>query len=104
MVDGAHDAVVLTAPAWRRPEAWYTLATAIGLGQGRLNELISDKSEVVGLDLFERIADGLNMPDAARMMLGLAPAIARQAPSAGLAFSGPATHCCAQSRTAWMRR
>jgi hypothetical protein len=43
-----------------------------------MNELFNGKREVVRLDLFERIADGLNMPDAARMMLGLAPAAARQ--------------------------
>jgi transcriptional regulator with XRE-family HTH domain len=102
MVNGAHDAVVLPPPAWRRPEALRALrerdaaallrlaqhhtgasqarlAAAIGLGQGRVNELINGKREVVRLDLFERIADGLNMPDAARMMLGLAPVMARQA-------------------------
>jgi transcriptional regulator with XRE-family HTH domain len=53
------------------------LAAAIGVGQGRVNELFNGKREVVRLDLFERIADGLNMPDAARMLLGLAPATAR---------------------------
>jgi transcriptional regulator with XRE-family HTH domain len=55
------------------------IAAAIGIGQGRVNELFNGKRAVVRLDLFERIADGLNMPDAARMLLGLAPATARQA-------------------------
>jgi transcriptional regulator with XRE-family HTH domain len=102
VISSARDAVVLPPAAWRRPEVRRALrardaaallaiaqqhtgvsqahlASAIGLGQGRVNELINRKREVVRLDLFERIADGLNMPDAARMMLGLAPATARQA-------------------------
>lgn len=49
------------------------LASAIGIGQGRLNELINRRREVSTLDMFERLAGGLNMPDAARMLLGLAP-------------------------------
>src|SRR3954470_25023348 len=55
------------------------LASAIGIGQGRLNELINRRREVSTLDMFERLADGLNMPDTARMLLGLAPAGARTA-------------------------
>lgn len=101
MSDGA---VVIPASAWRHPEAVSALrardagavlrfaqhrsgasqarlAAAIGLGQGRVNELVNNKRQVQRLDLFERIADGLAMPDSARMMLGLAPAIARQAGS-----------------------
>lgn len=97
----ARDEVVLPSSVWRKPEvrdalrgrdaaallriaqhhsgaSQARLAAAIGLGQGRVNELINGKREVVRLDLFERIADGLNMPDAARMLLGLAPAAARE--------------------------
>lgn len=55
------------------------LASAIGIGQGRLNELINRRRTVSTLDMFDRLADGLNMPDAARMLLGLAPAGVRLA-------------------------
>lgn len=55
------------------------LASAVGIGQSRVNELINRRREVSTLDMFERLADGLNMPDAARMLLGLAPAGARTA-------------------------
>jgi transcriptional regulator with XRE-family HTH domain len=52
------------------------LAVATGLGQGRVNEIINGRRAVVRLDVLERIADGLCMPDDARQLLGLA---ARQA-------------------------
>ncbi|WP_297542298.1 helix-turn-helix transcriptional regulator [Amycolatopsis sp.] len=88
----------LTLPvwAWQRPEVRVALkgrdiasllkaaqqysgasqsrvAVAIGLGQGRVSEIIRGNRTVTALDLFERIADGLDMPDDARMLLGLAP-------------------------------
>ncbi|GAB2884825.1 hypothetical protein GCM10022245_20380 [Streptomyces mayteni] len=50
------------------------IATAIGMTQARVNEIINGRREVVRLDVFERIADGLGMPDDARRLLGLAPA------------------------------
>ncbi len=97
MAASGSDPVHLPATAWRLPDMHralrardvssilrvaqqYTgasqgrLASAIGIGQGRLNELINRRREVSTLDMFERLADGLNMPDAARMILGLAPA------------------------------
>lgn len=49
------------------------IATAVALGQGRINEIMNRKREVTRLDVFERIADGLTMPDHARALLGLAP-------------------------------
>ncbi|MGO9078909.1 MAG: helix-turn-helix domain-containing protein [Streptosporangiaceae bacterium] len=52
------------------------MAVAAGLGQGRVNEIINGRRQVTGLGVFERIADGLTMPDEARMLLGLAPASA----------------------------
>jgi len=96
------DPVHLPADAWRRPDVCQALrardigtllrlaqqhtgasqarlAGAIGIGQGRLNELINRRREVSRLEIFERVADGLDMPDAPRMLLGLAPAIARLA-------------------------
>lgn len=40
--------------------------------QGRVNEIINRRREVVRLDIFERIAEGVGMPDDARHLLGLA--------------------------------
>lgn len=52
------------------------LASATGITQGRINEIINGRRSVVGLDVFERIADGLSMPDEIRVIMGLAPASA----------------------------
>ena len=49
------------------------LAAAAGLGQGRLNEIINGRRQVARLDVLERLADGLGMPDDARVLFGLAP-------------------------------
>ena len=49
------------------------LATATGIGQGRLNEIINRHRQVARLDVLERIAGGLAMPDNARVLFGLAP-------------------------------
>lgn len=48
------------------------LAAAVGVGQGRVNEIIRGRRTVAQLDVLERIADGLSMPDAARQLFGLA--------------------------------
>src|SRR4051794_5484676 len=48
------------------------IATATGMTQGRVNEIINGRREVSRLDVYERIADGLAMPDDARHLLGLA--------------------------------
>ncbi|WKU45943.1 XRE family transcriptional regulator [Streptomyces sp. VNUA116] len=48
------------------------IATATGLYQARVNEIINGRREVALLDVFERIADGLCLPDDARHLLGLA--------------------------------
>lgn len=91
-------AVSLVLPdwAWRRPEVRQSLserdvaalfqaaqryagasqsriATATGILQGRVSEIMRGGRAVTTLELFERIADGLGMPDDARMLLGLAP-------------------------------
>jgi transcriptional regulator with XRE-family HTH domain len=50
------------------------IAAAIGISQGSVNDYIRRKSRAEKLDLFKRAADGLNMPDHARLLLGLAPA------------------------------
>lgn len=54
------------------------IAAATGIQQGRVNEILNGKRDVARLDVFERIADGLGMPDDARQLLGLAPSYARK--------------------------
>lgn len=49
------------------------LAVATGLLQGRISEIIKGARLVTSLEVFERISDGLDMPDEARIILGLAP-------------------------------
>nr|GLJ83713.1 hypothetical protein GCM10017588_24410 [Microbispora rosea subsp. aerata] len=44
-----------------------------GYSQGKVSAIMSGNQQVTALEVFERIADGLNMPDQARMALGLAP-------------------------------
>jgi transcriptional regulator with XRE-family HTH domain len=48
-------------------------ATATGLSQARVSELARDHRKVKALETFTRIADGLAMPDHARIALGVAP-------------------------------
>ncbi|MFE2044295.1 helix-turn-helix domain-containing protein [Streptomyces sp. NPDC059477] len=48
------------------------IAAAAGMTQARVNEIINARREVSRLDVYERIADGLRMPDDARHLLGLA--------------------------------
>lgn len=49
------------------------LAAAVGIGQGRLNEIINGRRRITQFEVFERVADGLGMPDEARVLMGLAP-------------------------------
>ena len=49
------------------------LATAAGLGQNRVSFISRDMQEVAELTVIIRIADGLGMPDHARITLGIAP-------------------------------
>ncbi|MGW1195119.1 helix-turn-helix domain-containing protein [Streptomyces sp. NPDC002536] len=60
------------------------IGTATGMAQPRVNEVINGRREVSRLDVYERIADGLDMPDAARHLLGLASA--RRPHPAGVTF------------------
>jgi len=48
------------------------IGVATGMTQARVNEIINGRREVSRLDVYERIADGLDMPDDARHLLGLA--------------------------------
>jgi transcriptional regulator with XRE-family HTH domain len=49
------------------------LALSTGVLQGRISEILKGERQVSSFEVIERIAEGLNMPDAARMLLGLAP-------------------------------
>ncbi|MBA9004474.1 helix-turn-helix domain-containing protein [Thermomonospora cellulosilytica] len=50
------------------------IAIACGMTQGKVSETMKPRGrQVLTLEVFERIADGLDMPDPARMELGLAP-------------------------------
>lgn len=50
------------------------IAIACGTTQGKVSEIMRKGGRrVESLEVFERIADGLQMPDEARMVLGLAP-------------------------------
>ncbi|MDH6110366.1 transcriptional regulator with XRE-family HTH domain [Kitasatospora sp. MAP12-15] len=60
------------------------IGTATGMNQGRVNEVLNGRRQVSRLDVFERIADGLSMPDDARRVLGLAPQ--RETRAGGQAF------------------
>ena len=62
------------------------LANATGIAQGRVNEIVNGRRQVAALEVFERIAEGVSMPDEARMLAGLAPAGA----AARAAFAGHA--------------
>ena len=44
-----------------------------GMTQGKISDIMRGIQEVKHLDKFDEIADGLKMPDAARVILGLAP-------------------------------
>ena len=51
----------------------HRIANAVGIVQGRVSEILRGGRTVTALDVYERIADGLNMPDHSRLRLGLAP-------------------------------
>ena len=74
------------------------IGIAVNLSQGKVSEIMCGSAQVAALDVFERIADGLRMPDPARLALGLAPRAAsgpsqqdsKRAPSAS---TGSNTSC-----------
>ena len=96
MRTSAFDPPVIPAAFWERPDVCQALrkrdigalfrllcqytglsqmriATAVGLGQGRISEVINGSRGIRHTRVFERIADGLDMPDHARILLGLSP-------------------------------
>jgi hypothetical protein len=50
------------------------IGTATGMAQGRISDIVRGKYRVKTVAVFTRIADGLDMPDQARILLGVAPA------------------------------
>lgn len=67
------DAAGLLRLAHRQGVSQHRIANAVGILQGRVSEILRGQRRVEALEVFERIADGLAMPDHARLMLGLAP-------------------------------
>ncbi|GAA4630346.1 hypothetical protein GCM10023196_055340 [Actinoallomurus vinaceus] len=60
------------------------IAAACDMTQGKVSEYMKRGGrQVLALEVFERIADGLDMPDDARMTLGLAPRSFRTPPQPG---------------------
>ncbi|WP_207945584.1 helix-turn-helix domain-containing protein [Actinomadura sp. 7K534] len=93
----ASDPIVIPESLWQRPQMTQALtsrdirtvfhlvrqytgasqtqiAIACGMTQGKVSETMKKGGrQILTLEVFERIADGLQMPDTARMTLGLAP-------------------------------
>ncbi|WP_158088561.1 helix-turn-helix domain-containing protein [Thermoactinospora rubra] len=49
------------------------IGSVTGMSQGKVSAIMSGNQQVTAFEVVERVADGLGMPDAARMALGLAP-------------------------------
>ncbi|GAA4182432.1 hypothetical protein GCM10022252_08350 [Streptosporangium oxazolinicum] len=92
----ATEPVVIPLELWQRPETLTALrardigqlfrlirqhtgfsqtriGVAVNLSQGKISEIMNGAVQVTSFDVIERIADGLAMPDPARLTLGLAP-------------------------------
>jgi hypothetical protein len=70
------------------------IGTATGMPQGTVCLILNDKRVVSAIDVLERIADGLALPDEARLRLGLAPR------GGLLGLTGSGTEDTAKRRTA----
>ncbi|GAA3143602.1 hypothetical protein GCM10010466_38210 [Planomonospora alba] len=64
-----------------------TIGSMIGMSHGKVSDIMSGNQQVTAFEVFERIADGLDFPDSARVALGLAPRAALAIP----AQDGPRT-------------
>lgn len=51
----------------------HRIGAAVDLPQSRVSAIMNGKRMIAGFEVFERLADGLGMPDRARIQLGLAP-------------------------------
>ncbi|MGW4412943.1 helix-turn-helix domain-containing protein [Nonomuraea sp. NPDC004702] len=106
MPAGGAEPVVVPADLWQRPDMVSALATrdlghvfrlvrryagvsqtrigvAVGLSQGKVSQIMKGTIQVVSFEVFERVAEGLRMPDPARMTLGLAPGVITGVPLPG---------------------
>ncbi|MEU9885789.1 helix-turn-helix transcriptional regulator [Sphaerisporangium sp. NPDC051011] len=63
------------------------IGIATGFSQGKVSEIMKGAIQVSRLDVFERIAAGLAMPDPARISLGLAPVSAEAGAMTGRPLS-----------------
>ncbi|TLP54504.1 helix-turn-helix domain-containing protein [Microbispora triticiradicis] len=70
------------------------IGSLTGYSQGKVSAIMSGSQQVTALEVFERIADGLHMPDQACMALALAPPRPgrRTHPTAGSPPSRPAAY------------
>ncbi len=57
------------------------IGMACGMNQGKVSAIVRGSQQVETLAVFERIADGLAMPDPARIILGLAPRATSRPPT-----------------------
>ena len=57
------------------------IAIAVAMTQGQISGIMAGKRQVIAIDVAERVLDGLDAPDAARLAVGLA---ARSAPAVGV--------------------
>ena len=100
----SHDLIVIPGSFWQRAETIAALRTrhmgqffglvsqytgasqtqigiACGMSQGKVSEIMRGVASVEHLAVFERIADGLDMSDPARIILGLAPRATTSGPA-----------------------
>ncbi|WP_206686212.1 FxSxx-COOH system tetratricopeptide repeat protein [Kribbella qitaiheensis] len=67
------------------------LTMRTGIAKSEISSIMAGRRRVTSLERFESIADGLNMPDASRVELGLAPKVTNGA-SNGEVPSNPGAH------------
>jgi len=73
--DGSRDVGALFRLVNRRTgTSQAKIGAAVGMEQGYVSKVMNGQRVVVSIDVLERIAGGLDMPDGARAVLGLAPA------------------------------
>jgi transcriptional regulator with XRE-family HTH domain/tetratricopeptide (TPR) repeat protein len=68
-----------------------SIGVAVGLEQGYVSKIMSGRRVVASIDVLERVAAGLGMPDSARLLLGLAPRTATWQPDIGPDDGAPET-------------